>query len=145
MLLGVATFREFLDGFGAEGFQIIGLTAGDEAFVDNDFLIHPVAACVADIRFEAGPRGKLAAFDDIGFDEHPRTVADSGDRFALLEEVAHEIDSVLIHPKRIGVRNTAWKDEAVVIIDFDVLHRFIHFERVCLLVVVVTLDLARLD
>ena len=40
---------DFLDEFGTEGGQIIGITAGNEAVVDHDFLIGPCTTGVLDI------------------------------------------------------------------------------------------------
>ena len=104
MLLGMKAFGKFLHGFRAERFQIIGLAAGDESFVDHDFFVDPVTASVADIGLQAGKRRELAAFDHVGLDEHPRPVANGGDRFALLKKIADEIDSFRIHAKHIWIR-----------------------------------------
>jgi len=54
MLLRVNAFGEFLHGFGAERFQVVWVAAGDESFVDYDFIIDPLAAGVADVGLQTG-------------------------------------------------------------------------------------------
>src|SRR6476646_3635474 len=55
-LRDVLALGELLDDAGAERRQIVGLAAGDEAAVDDDFLVHPVGAGVAHVGVQARPR-----------------------------------------------------------------------------------------
>ena len=57
----VAALGELLDDLGAEGRQVVGLAAGHEALVDDDLLVDPVGARVAQVRLQRRPRGHRAA------------------------------------------------------------------------------------
>src|SRR5262249_18075765 len=70
-LLLVPALSELLDDLARERRQIVGLAARHEALVDDDLLVHPVAARVADVGLQARPRREAAAADDAGLDEHP--------------------------------------------------------------------------
>jgi hypothetical protein len=72
-------------------------------------------------------------------------VANRGDRLALFEKVAHEIDGVFVHAERVRVGDAAGQHESIVVFGAHVADDFIDFERVGLLVVVVALNLARLE
>src|SRR3954470_14149666 len=80
LALLVLALGELLDDLGAEGRQVIGVARGDETVVDDDLLVDPVAARVADVRLERRPRGDRAALEHTGFDERPGPVADDADR-----------------------------------------------------------------
>ena len=56
--------------------QVVRLARRDEPVVDDDLLVDPVAAGVADVGLERRPRRELPAAHDVGLDEHPRAVAD---------------------------------------------------------------------
>jgi hypothetical protein len=45
----VATLLELLDDFITEGGDVVGLAAGHQSLVDDDFLVNPLAARVADV------------------------------------------------------------------------------------------------
>src|SRR5439155_7536829 len=99
----VLPFRELLDDLLVECGDVVRLAARDDALVDDDLLVDPVAARIADVGPEARPRGERAAAGETGFDEHPRAVADDAHRLALLREVAYEADRVLVQAQLIGV------------------------------------------
>src|SRR4051812_41644858 len=82
----VPALGELLDRLAAEGLQIVGLAARDQAAVDVDLLVHPFAAGVADVGLQAGPRRERATAYDVRLDERPGAVADRRDRLAALEE-----------------------------------------------------------
>jgi len=52
----VATLGELLGDLGAEGIEVVRLAAGDEALVDDDLLIDPFPAGVADVGLQGGRR-----------------------------------------------------------------------------------------
>jgi len=72
-------------------------------------------------------------------------VADDADRFALLEELAHELDRVLVHAHRVRVADPARDHERVVVVGAGFLDGPVDLERVRLVVVVEPLDLALLE
>ena len=121
-----------------------GLARGDQALVDDDLLVDPVAAGVADVGPQRRPRRDRAAAQHVGLDQRPRGVADRGDRLALLEEAADEGDGVLVHAQEVGVGDAARQHEAVVVGRVGVGDRAVDRERVGLVEVVEGLDLARL-
>jgi hypothetical protein len=59
--LGVTALGELLDDLGVERRQVVRLAAGDEAVLDHDFLIGPVATGVEDVGAQARPRRDGAA------------------------------------------------------------------------------------
>src|SRR5438105_11936948 len=85
----VDSLGELLDHLLVEGWEVVGLAARDDSLVDDDLLVDPVAARVADVGLERRPRRDAPAADGARLDEHPRAVADDGDRLARVHEVAH--------------------------------------------------------
>ena len=51
----VLALAELLDDLGAERRQVVGLARGDQALVDDDLLVDPVRARVAQVRLHARP------------------------------------------------------------------------------------------
>src|SRR5207247_353245 len=92
----VAPFGELLDHLLVEGGNVVGLPARDDAFVDDDLLVDPVPARVADVRLEGRPRGECPAARDARLDQHPGPMADDRHRFPGVGEPAHEVDRVLV-------------------------------------------------
>src|SRR6187399_709165 len=70
----VPAFAELLDDLGAERRQVVGLAARHEALVDDDLLVDPGAAGVADVGLQRRPRRDRAALQDVRLDERPRPV-----------------------------------------------------------------------
>src|SRR5690349_18831785 len=62
-----------------DGRDVVGVAAGDEVAVDDDLLVDPLAAAVADVGLQARPAGEALALDPVGLDEGPGCVADGGD------------------------------------------------------------------
>jgi len=62
MLLRVPAFRKFFHGLSAKCSQVGRLAAGDQAFIDDNFLIDPRAARVLNVCLQARPRGDGPAF-----------------------------------------------------------------------------------
>ena len=135
---------ELLDHLRAEGVEVIRLTARNETTIDVDLLVHPVTTRVADVRLDAWPRRQRPPADDIRLDQRPGTVADCGDRLALLEEVPHERDSVVVGAENVRTGNAARKRQAVVVRGVDFADRVIDGELVAFVEVIERLDLARL-
>src|SRR3954470_21849568 len=82
----VLALAELLDDLRAEGGEVVRVAGGDEALVDDDLLVDPVRAGVAQVGLQRRPRGDLPAAHDVGLDQRPRAVADDADRLRLLEE-----------------------------------------------------------
>ena len=141
----VAALGELLDDLGAEGRQVVGVAAGHEALVDDDLLVDPVGARVAQVLLQRGPRGHGAAADDAGLDEDPRGVADRADRLPGLEEGAHEGHRVGVHAQEVGVGDAAGRHEPVVVVGVGIGHRLVGREGVALVEVVEALELALLQ
>jgi hypothetical protein len=53
-LVFVLALSELLDDLGAECWQVVGVSARDETLVDDDLLVYPIAARVADIGLQGG-------------------------------------------------------------------------------------------
>src|SRR6185437_6022934 len=81
----VITFGEFLGHLAVERRNVVRLTARHEAHVGDDFSVDPVAAGVANVGLQRGPRGEGVIAHDVRLDEEPRTVAYRGDRLAGVE------------------------------------------------------------
>ena len=65
-----------------EGREVAGVAAGDQVAVDDDLLVHPGAAGVADVGLQARPGGEPPAADHVGLDQGPGCVADGRHRLA---------------------------------------------------------------
>src|SRR5215208_3552270 len=142
-LLLVHALGELLDDLGAERRQVVGVTAGDETLVDDDLLVHPGAARVADVGLKSRPRGYGPAPDHVCLDDGPRAVADHTDRLARLEEATHETHGVLVHPQEVGVGYASRQHQPVVGGGADLGYYPVHREPVSLVEVVERLDLTR--
>src|SRR3954466_10208449 len=73
----IASGTDLLEEPVAEGREVIRLAAGHEFAVDIALRVDPRGAGVGQIGAKARPAGQRTAVDDAGFDERPRTVADS--------------------------------------------------------------------
>ena len=60
--------------------QVVGLAARDEVAVDDDLLVDPVGAGVAQVGLQARPRRHPPAPHDVGLDQRPGRVADGRHR-----------------------------------------------------------------
>src|SRR3954447_5006982 len=144
-LAGVLALDDLLDQLGAEGRQVVGLARGDEALVDVDLFVDPVAARVLDVGLQRRPRGEGAPAHDVGLDERPRPVADRRHRLALLEERLRERDGILVGAQEVRVGDAARQNERVVLVGLGVGDLAVDVERVALVEVVEALDLAALE
>ena len=81
-----------------ESRNVIGFTAGDQIAVNDTFLVNPVRAGVAQIRFKRGPRCHTLTLGDARIDQGPGTVADRRDRFAGITKGFDERDGRVGHP-----------------------------------------------
>src|SRR5260370_15651701 len=86
LAVGDGALCKLLDGRLAERVEVVGLAARDEALLDNDLLVDPCAAGVADVGAQARPRRHRPAPDHVSLDEHPWSMADRGHGFAGIEE-----------------------------------------------------------
>src|SRR5215212_2743235 len=128
-LVLVLAFGELLDDLGAECWQVVGVAARDESLVDDDLLVYPVAARVADVSLEGRIRGQRPAADYVRFYELPRTVADRADRLGLLEEGTHEVHGFVTGTQVVCPYGATGHDQAVVLIGGDLRERLLHRER----------------
>jgi hypothetical protein len=94
--------RERPDRSVVEGRQIVGLTARHQGPAlrvgDDDRLVGPLTARVADIGPQARPARQRLALDYIGLDQRPRRMTDGRDRFALIDKAFDEGNSIGIEP-----------------------------------------------
>src|SRR4051794_26519238 len=125
-----------------EGRDVVRLPARDEVAVDDDLLVHPLAAGVADVRLERRPRGDALAAHGPGLDEYPGAVADDRHRLPGVVEPAHEGDGVLVPAQLVRVTDAAGHEERVVVVVRDLVDRAIDLDRVRRVEVVEALDLA---
>ncbi|PAV92551.1 hypothetical protein WR25_25866 [Diploscapter pachys] len=127
-----------------QGGEIIGVAAGDEALVDDDLLIDPIAAGVADVGLQAGEGRERAALHHIRLDQGPGRVTDGGDGLAGFEEGVDEGDDLLRGAQLVGADAAAGDDEAVELIRGHVADRLVDREGLAGVEVVVhRLRLAR--
>ena len=54
-LPGVASLRELLDHLFVERRNVVGLAAGNEAVINNHFLIDPISTRIAHVDLDRGP------------------------------------------------------------------------------------------
>src|SRR5918998_5618195 len=88
-LLGAVALGELLlDDLRAEGRQVVGVPARDQALVGDNLLVHPGAPGVADVCLKGRVGGQRAAPHHVRFDERPRAVADHADRLGSFEDGA---------------------------------------------------------
>ena len=121
--------RELLDELGAEGRQIVRFAAGDEAVVDDDLLVDPLAAGVADVGLQRRPGRDPPAAHHVGLDQRPGTVADDPDRLAGCREVGDETDGARIDAQLVGIGDATGQDETVEIVDAGLVERPVDGER----------------
>src|SRR5205085_5813805 len=95
-LTRVHPLAELLQHLLVERRDVVGLAARDDAVVDDDLLVDPVAAGVPDVCLQCRPRRERPPPGGAGLDEHPRPVADHGERLLRLDEVADEADGILV-------------------------------------------------
>ena len=101
-----------------------------------------VAAGVADVGLQAGPRGQGPALQHVGLDEGPRRVADRGDRLAGAHEVADERDRLLVHAQGVGVGHATGQHQDVEVVGGDLGDELVDRARLGLVEVVEGLHLA---
>ena len=91
----------------SEGFDVVGITAGDQIAVRHGRLIDHIRACIAKIRPDRRPAGSRTAPEQIGFDQKPGPVTDCGDGFALSIEVADQPDHIAMNAQGVGIAHAA--------------------------------------
>src|SRR4051812_8030288 len=138
----VLALAELLDRLRAEGRDVVGLAAGDEALVHVDLLVDPGAARVAHVGLQRRPRRDRAALDDAGLDQDPGPVADRGDRLVRRGERGREPDGVLVGAQEVAVGHAAGDQQAVVVVGADVRDLAVDLELLGVVQVVEALDLA---
>jgi hypothetical protein len=121
-----------------EGGDVLGLAAGDDIAVGHRFLVHHLAAGVAQVGTDRGPARDPAAPDHVRLHQQPRPVADGGDRLAGLGEGADRRDDALVHPELVGILGAPGQDERVVFGRVHLLDRAVDLDAGS----VVALDLA---
>jgi len=77
----------------------------------------------------------------VGLDQCPRPMTYRSDGLSRSDELTDEADGGLVHTQLIGVRNTARQDNAVKVLDLELIGRHIDVEGVCLFKVVNRLSL----
>ena len=115
----VRALAELLDRLRAEGRDVVGLAAGDQALVDVDLLVDPGAAGVADVGLQRGnevivrPLTMPASTSTHGAWQ----IAAIGLRgFAKSAREAHR---VLVRAQEVAVRDAARDQQAVVVVGAD--------------------------
>src|SRR5215213_2870101 len=144
-LARVLPLAELLDHLVVERRDVVGLATRDEPVVDDDLLVDPVAARVADVRLQRRPRRQLPVAHDARLDEDPRRVTDRSHGFARGEELLHETDDVLVAAELVGVADAARNQQRVVVRRVDLLDRLVDLLVVRGVEVVERLDRARLQ
>src|SRR6476659_9306750 len=104
--------KQYLDGFAAEGGEILGLAGGDQIPVDHDFGVGVDAAGVNDIVLDGKEAGGVAAFESASGTEDPGAVADGCDEFAFGIDIANEMDGPRMTANVVGCVATG-NDHAV--------------------------------
>jgi hypothetical protein len=121
-------FGQGFDELVAEGGDVFGFAAGDEVTVLDDFLVDPVGAGVGEVGLDGGPGGDSFAFDYVGFDQTPWTVADGGYGFSGFDELLDEGDGVLVGAELVGVDLAAGEDKGVVVGRFDLVDEMVDLD-----------------
>src|SRR5690606_16957121 len=109
----VPTFRELLHHLSVERRDIVRFTAGHQPLIHDYLFIDPLGARVAQVGLDRRERSDPPALQHIGIHEHPGTVADRRNRLAFVEEGAHELNGLAIHPQLIGVHHAPGQQQRV--------------------------------
>jgi uncharacterized protein YkwD len=127
-----------------EGREVVGLAAGHDLAVDDDFLVGPLGSGVAQVLLQARPARHELALREPRVDQRPRAVADRGDGLPLAAEFADQRDRFLAQPQVIRVRHAARQHERIEIGGQRVAHVHLDREAVAVLEMVEGLDLLAL-
>lgn len=119
------TFCDFLNEFGTEGGQIIGISAGNKAVVDHDFLIGPCTAGVLDIDLQRRVGRQGATLKHARFDQCPGCVAYRRNRFFLIEESPDETNCLDAAAQLVGTDSPSGNNKSVEIVGFHLGKRLI--------------------
>src|SRR5688572_22021217 len=87
----VAAFFDLVDDLHAEGFEVAGIAAGDDAGVGDDFAIEPSTAGIDHVGLDRFVGSYLPSTHRVDFDQQPRRMTDRSDDFARIEEIANEL------------------------------------------------------
>lgn len=83
-------FLNLLQRFPDEGRLVLRRSGGDEVAVHDNLLIHVMSACIGQVIAQRRVAGQRASFGQTRADQNLRSMADRGDRLALLVELLHE-------------------------------------------------------
>ena len=89
----VLALGELFDDLRAERREVVRVAARHQALVDDYFLVHDLAARVADVRADRRIGRQCPSRDEIGLDQRPRARDRSPRRLAGREEVLEELDT----------------------------------------------------
>src|SRR5579883_375387 len=78
--------------FPVERWNVVGHTTRYKVAVHHDLLIHPLRACIPQIRLERGPRSDPPPACSPGLNDRPGSVADGCHWFASVEEGLDKCD-----------------------------------------------------
>src|SRR5688572_12750093 len=121
----VAAFFNLVDDLHAEGFEVAGIAAGDEAGVGDDFAIEPFAAGIDHVGLDRLVGSHLPTAHRIDFDQQPRRMTDRSDDLARVEEIANELQRLGIDAQQVGIDLTAGQHDRVVIVGAHLAEHFV--------------------
>lgn len=111
------SFPEFFDDLRAECREIVGVAAGDEPLITDDFLVYPGAARILDILTYGWIGCNCPILEDIRLHQQPRPVTDHADGLCLLKKVFDEGYRVLIGSELVGSNTATGDNQAIEVTD----------------------------
>ena len=110
----VAALLDLLDDLRAEGVEIVGAAAGDDAVVGDHLLVVPAAAGVDHVGPDRREGGQVAALGRAGLDQQPGRVADGGHDLPGRQEALDHRESPGLEPELVRIDLATGQDQRIV-------------------------------
>ena len=111
----MSAFLDFLYHLLVEGGKVVRCPAGHQALVHHDFFIAPDCPCIDHVVLYRGEGSDASAFQHICVHKDLRSVADGRNRLVFVEKIFDEGNCFLIAPQLVGIDNTPWENQGVVV------------------------------
>src|SRR6266851_1513869 len=116
LFAALAILGERLEQLAVKRGEVIRFAASRDLPILHHLLIDPIAARIADIGSQRGPRSQRTILCDVGFDQHPGSMANRRYRFAAIEKRPHKSHRLGNNTKRVRIRYPAWQHQGIAVV-----------------------------